>query len=112
MQKSPMLGTMNNLRIGSVLKLLMLNERHTLTSISKATGIPKSTVSEWMNNRAPNPVQAAKVAKHLGVSLHYLLFSEEDTEEPLIKLFKDDIFSGTFEINIKRVSIKKSEKIK
>lgn len=96
---------MSNLKIGSVLKKIMANERHTLTSISKATGVPVSTISEWVNNRAPNPVHAAKVAKHLGVSLHFLLFSEEDTEEPLHKLLKEDLFSGTFEINIKRVKI-------
>ncbi|MGZ3785118.1 MAG: helix-turn-helix domain-containing protein [Bdellovibrio sp.] len=98
---------MNNLKIGTVLKKLMKEERHTLTSISKATGVPKSTISEWMNNRAPNPIHAAKVAKHLGVSLHYLLFSEEDAEEPLHKLLKEDVFNGVFEINIKRVKISK-----
>ena len=49
--------------------------------------------------------QAAKVAKHLGVSLHFLLFSEEDTEEPLHKLIKQDVFNGTFEINITRAKI-------
>jgi transcriptional regulator with XRE-family HTH domain len=102
-----MLMSMSSLKIGLVLKKAMADDRHTLTSISKATGIPKSTISEWLNNRAPNPVQAAKVAKHLGISLHYLLFSEEDGEEPLHKLLKEDLFSGTFEINIKRVKIGK-----
>lgn len=100
---------MTNLKIGSVLKKLMSDERHTLTSISKATGVPKSTISEWMNNRAPNPVQASKVAKHLGVSLHFLLFSEEDAEEPLLKLMKEELFSGTFEISIKKVKIGKRD---
>lgn len=103
-----MLINMNNLKIGIVLKKLMERNRHTLTSISKATSIPKSTISEWLNNRAPNPIHAAKVAKHLGVSLHYLLFSEEDSEEPLHKILKEDFFSGTFEINIRRVKIKNS----
>ncbi len=64
-----MLISMGSLKIGTVLKRLMTDDRHTITSISKATGVPKSTISEWLNNRAPNPVHAAKVAKHLGVSL-------------------------------------------
>lgn len=101
-----MLMGMSNLKIGNVLKRLMSDERHTLTSIAKATSIPKSTISEWLNNRAPNPTQAVKVAKHLGVSLHFLLFGEEDSEEPLHKLLKEDFFSGTFEINIKRIRLK------
>lgn len=97
---------MSELKIGMVLKKIMADERHTLTSISRATGVAKSTISEWLSNRCPNPIQAAKVAKHLGISLHYLLFSEEDTEEPMHKLLKQDLFDGTFEINIKRVKIK------
>lgn len=101
---------MSNLKISNVLKNLMSKDRHTITSISKATGIPKSTISEWLNNRSPNPVHAAKVAKHLGISLHYLLFSEEDSEEPLHRFVKEDLFNGTFEINIKRVKIGKAEK--
>lgn len=94
------------LKIGKVLKQIMDNERHTLAGISKATGVPKSTISEWLSNRSPKPSQAVKVARHLGVSLHYLLFGQEDSSEPLIKLFKEDVFSGTFEINIRRVRIK------
>lgn len=86
----------------------MEERRHTITSISRGTSVPKSTLADWLNNRAPNPVHAVKVAKYFGVSLHYLLFAEEDAEEPLHKLFKEDIFSGTFEINIKRVKIAKN----
>jgi len=100
-----MLEGMNDLKIGKVLRNLIESGPHTLASISKATGVPKSTISEWMNNRAPNPVQATKVAKHLGVSLHFMLFSEEDSEEPLYKLIKEDFFSGTFEISVRRVKI-------
>lgn len=65
------------LRIKTILKKLMNENGETLVSISKATGVPKSTISEWLGNRSPNPVQAVKVANHLGVSLHYLLFGDD-----------------------------------
>lgn len=94
------------LKIGKVLKDIMTEERHTLLSLSKATGVPKSTISEWLNNRTPNPVQAVKVASHLGISLHYLLFGHEDSEEIVTKFLKEEVFSGTFEISIKKVKIK------
>lgn len=94
-----------DLKIGKTLKHLMEKERHTLTSISKATGVPKSTISEWLNNRTPSPVQAVKVANHLGVSLHFLLFGKDDSQEPIQKILKEDFFKGTFEISIKRVKI-------
>jgi transcriptional regulator with XRE-family HTH domain len=103
-----MLKNMSELKMGSSLKKLMNDGRHTITSMSKATGVPKSTISEWLNNRAPNPVFAARVAKHLGVSLHYLLFGEEDSSEPLHRLLKEELFSGTFEINVRRVKVQKS----
>lgn len=94
-----------DLKIGKVLKQLMDKDRHTLTSIAKATGVPKSTISEWLGNRSPNPSQAVKVANHLGISLHFLLFGKDDAQEPIQKILKEDFFKGTFEISIKRVKM-------
>ena len=93
------------LKIGKVLKNIMEKERHTLATMSKGTGISKSTISEWLNNRSPNPAQAVKLADHLGVSLHFLLFGKEDAQEPIQKIMKEDFFSGTFEITVKRVKL-------
>ncbi|MBX2995426.1 MAG: helix-turn-helix domain-containing protein [Bdellovibrionaceae bacterium] len=84
----------------------MAEKGETLVSISQATGVPKSTVSEWLGNRSPNPIQAVLVANHLGVSLHFLLFGEDDAQEPLQRIMKEDFFKGTFEISIKRVKIR------
>lgn len=94
-----------DLKIGKVLKQIMDRERHTLALISKATGVPKSTISEWINNRSPNPTQAVKVANYLGVSLHFLLFGKDDAQEPIQKILKEDFFKGTFEITVKRIKL-------
>ena len=96
----------NDLKINFILKKLMKVNGETLVSLSKATGVPKSTISEWLGNRTPNPVQAVKIANHLGVSLHYLLFGEDDAQEPFQKIMKEDFFKGTFEISVKRVKVK------
>jgi transcriptional regulator with XRE-family HTH domain len=93
------------LKVGKVLKQIMDNDRHTITTISKASGVPKSTISEWLNNRTPNPTQAVKVANYLGVSLHFLLFGRDDAQEPIQKILKEDFFKGTFEITVKRVKV-------
>lgn len=84
----------------------MKESGETLISLSKSTGVPKSTISEWLSNRSPNPVQAVKVANALGVSLHYLLFGEDDAQEAFQKIMKEDFFKGTFEISIKRVKVR------
>lgn len=92
--------------IGSTLKGLLKTRRMTLKEVSIATGVPSSTLSEWLNNRSPkNPEQTRKVAQYLGVSLHFLLFGEEDSQEPIQKILKEDFFQGTFEISIKRVKL-------
>ena len=96
----------NDLKINFILKKLMKVNGETLVSLAKATGVPKSTISEWLGNRTPNPVQAVKIANHLGVSLHYLLFGEDDAQEPFQKIMKEDFFKGTFEISVKRVKVK------
>lgn len=96
----------DDLKIKTTLKRLMSEKSETLLSLSKSTGVPKSTISEWMANRTPNPVQASKIARHLGVSLHFLLFGEEDPQETIQQILKEDFFSGTFEINVKRIKRK------
>lgn len=94
----------NELMINKVLKTLMKENGETLVSLAKATGVPKSTISEWLGNRSPNPVQAVKVANHFGVSLHFLLFGEDDKQDPIQKIIKEDFFKGTFEITVKRIT--------
>jgi len=93
------------LKINEVLKKLMKAEGLTLVALSSRTGVPKSTLSEWLSNRTPNPIQAAKVARIFNVSLHFLLFGTEDPQELFQKIMKEDLFSGTFEISIKKVKI-------
>lgn len=95
------------IKIQTTLKQLLEENNLSLRELAKRSGVPNSTLQEWSSNRSPkNPLQVQKVAKALGVSMHYLLFGEEDQSEPLTKLLKEDVFSGTFEINIKRVRAK------
>lgn len=95
-----------SIAIGKTFKRIIDEKRLSLKLISKETGVPNSTLAEWLNNRSPkNPEQVRKVSKYLGVSLHYFLFGEEDSEEPLHKILKEDLFSGTFEVNIKRIKV-------
>ncbi len=99
------------LKIGRVLSNIVKQRRLTLKEISKATGVAATTLSEWQSNRAPrNPTHLLKVARYLDVSVHFLLFGEEDQTEPLQRLLKNEIFTGTFEISIKRVQINTKDK--
>lgn len=100
-----------SIAIGKTFKRIIDEKRLSLKLISKDTGVPNSTLAEWLNNRTPkNPEQVRKVAKYLGVSMHFFLFGEEDSEEPLHKILKEDFFSGTFEVNIKRIKVEGAKK--
>jgi transcriptional regulator with XRE-family HTH domain len=98
------------IQIGKVFSQLVKDQRFTLKEISKATGVPATTLAEWQANRTPkNPSQVRAVAKFLGVSLHFLLFGEEDGQELVQKILKEDLFHGVFEISIKRVTQRNKE---
>jgi transcriptional regulator with XRE-family HTH domain len=97
------------LKIGQTLPRIMREKRLSVKELCKKSGVPVSTLHEWMNGRTPrDPVQAKKVADVLGISLNRLLFDEADFGESinLTQMLKEDVFNGTFEINIKRVKVK------
>jgi transcriptional regulator with XRE-family HTH domain len=95
------------LKIGKTLRQLVKDKDLTLKELSKRTGVSASTLSEWNNNRRPkDPVQIQKVANELGVTIHYLLFGEEDKQDALQKIMKEDFFTGTFEVSIKKVKVR------
>ena len=91
-----------DIQIGKTLKELMHEKRFNLTQLSKAAGVPTSTLNEWLTNRTPrNPIQVKKVALTLKVSLHYLLFAEEEPEA-VFKIKRGEQALGSFEIVIRR----------
>lgn len=95
------------LRIGETLKDLLKAQRLSPRGLSKLSGVPYTTLQEWSGNRSPkNPLQIQQVASTLGVSMHFLLFGAPDPEENITNIFKEDVFSGTFEITIKKVRTK------
>ena len=98
------------LKINETLVKVLESRRMTMTNLSKKSGIPLSSLSEWKkNNRNPNAEDLAKVAAVLDCSIHYLLFGSEDPSEPIQKVLKEEFFKGTFEITLKRVKMQEGE---
>jgi transcriptional regulator with XRE-family HTH domain len=92
------------IKIATILNGLMKKKGIRIAELSKATGVPRTTLNEWSSNRSPkNPMQLRAVANYLGVSIHFLLFGEEDQQEPIQKIMKEEFFNGTFEVNIRRI---------
>ncbi len=98
------------IRIGKTLSKLLQGGGLTLKVLSQRSGVPASTLSEWKANRKPkDPIQVQKVASCLGVTMHFLLFGEEDEQETLQKVIKEKFFQGTFEVTLKKIKITEGE---
>ena len=98
---------MSEIKIGKVLQQLLKEKNMSMRELAKISGVPASNLTEWSANRSPkNPLQVKKVAEALGVTMHFLLFGEDDSQEPIQKIMKENFFEGTFEISIKRVRLK------
>jgi lambda repressor-like predicted transcriptional regulator len=97
-------------KIAIVMNRMMKEKKLSIKELSRLSGVPSSTLHEWLNLRIPkSPVQVKKVANVLNVSLDHLLFDEQEALKPvpIQDLMTDDTVSGVFEITIKRVKEKK-----
>ena len=75
----------------------IMQEKHiTQSDLSKATGIPQPTISDWKNkNKMPSTDKVIAIAKCLGVSVSYLLgVDEEYTEDNTIVMSGNSFAAG------------------
>lgn len=73
---------MSEIKIGYVIKRLLKEQRRTLKEVSRETEIPYSTLHTWYENRQPKDIiKAQRLAEFFGISLHQLLFDQEETHE-------------------------------
>ena len=99
---------MLEIKIGSVLKEIIKEKRLSLKKISQDTEIPYSTLYTWFENRQPKDIlKVQRLADYFGISLHYLLFAEEEKNIPYgsenLKGFDSEVLRGVFEVVIKKI---------
>lgn len=92
---------------GQNLQVLMEERKLSGRQLAQATGIPYKTIQEWLGTKSRMPRDPAilrRLAEFLDVSVHFLLFGEEDPHSLLGELFdKSEIHTGLYEITIRRV---------
>ncbi len=97
------------LKIGHVLAQLMRDKNYSIKELAFESGVPASTIAHLKLNRPPKDVSTAlAIAEVFGVSLHYMLYGEDDPREKRNPPndFNPELFSGVFEIIVKRVNKK------
>mgnify|MGYP000210946966 CR=1 FL=1 len=92
---------------GVVLSALMKDRNLSAGKLADKVGYSAKTIQEWLgpNGRMPRDVAAIKkLAEFFNVSTHYLLYGEEDKRSDIASfLAKHEIFTGIYEISIKKV---------
>lgn len=97
------------MKLGTNIKELCKKKKMTLKDLSRLAGIPNQTLHNWVTGRSMvNPEQLKKVANALEVSLHFLVFGENDPyEQPSQEVLKE-IFSGDVRVTVHRIERKKT----
>lgn len=97
------------MKLNAILKILIRQRGITTADLARAIKSSPKTISDWLaGNRTPRDLDAVKrCADYFGVSVHYLLWGDEDPRNPLsLILEKSEIHTGLYEISIKKVAPK------
>lgn len=97
------------IKLGPTLNRLMSEQRITLKELSFSAGVPQSTIAHMRNNRQPRDISTVMaVAQALEVSLFYLLYGQQEPTRKgdLVTDFASELFSGVFEITVKKIKRK------
>lgn len=91
----------------SQLKNLISHRGVTVTSLSKATKVPKQTIHSWMTGAKPRDFdQVKRVADYFNVTLDFLAYGirNEISQSTEIEKHRDEINAGIFEVILRRTS--------
>jgi putative transcriptional regulator len=90
------------LKLQETLAALMKERRLSQRELSRMTGVPVATINEWTARRRPrDPIQLAKVASTLGVSIYYLLFGQDEPTTTNSLQGSLRALEGTYEVTIR-----------
>lgn len=97
------------MNLANTLTDICKKQRISFAELSRRSGVPPQTIHNWtLGKRSVNPEQIKKVADVLKVSIHYLLYGEQDPHESPSQEILKEIFSGDVRITLHK--IEKSQK--
>lgn len=78
----------------------------TLAKLSKATGVPKQTIHNWLTGTEPkNLGHLKKVSSYFDLTIEELCYGEGPKQKGVESLskYQDEIYAGIFEVVLRRV---------
>ena len=94
------------MEFATVFNRLIAEHGVTLTELSKATGIAKSTLFGWQNGTDPSFSKLKVLAEYFECSVEYFVSGEREPD-PIEEIIKEEVHSGVYEISIKKLIKKK-----
>ncbi len=85
------------------LKLYLQNKDLTASELSRVSGVPKQSLSDWLAGSNPRDIRMVKrVADALQVSLDHLVFGDGVVAEPKTDS-SNEWMSGVYEVKFRKV---------
>lgn len=101
---------MDNNSFGKILEHLLRQNNLSGRQFAKEIGINNKTVSSWIGDGGSfpsDPQVIRRIASRFNISVHELLYGEPDPKSILGELLsKTEVYTGQFEITIKKVNVK------
>lgn len=96
---------MKTVKLNQTLKELMSKHGLKLKALSKASGIPLSTLGSYTasSKSAYRPEHIAKLCDYFNVTSDFLLFGETNGSEALGALLTEQVFDGFLKVRVERV---------
>lgn len=92
---------MSQLKLDQTLKKLMADRQIKVRELARETGVPQATISGFLSGGGVSkPVHIRTLAKFFGVSMEYLLFSEDEREPALSEVATEEFFDGWLRVTI------------
>ena len=87
--------------LSQTLPRLLKNKDLTIKELAHLSCVSSSTLYEWKNGREPQNINHLKtISNILNVSLHYLLYDQQDPHQK--KIDSKSIIEGNYNITIKK----------
>ncbi|MBT4791074.1 MAG: helix-turn-helix transcriptional regulator [Halobacteriovoraceae bacterium] len=99
------------IEISKTLKILIEEKGITLTALSKHTGVPISTLNNWLSGQEPRSISQVKdVAKFFDHTIDQLCFPIDHlpvtkAQSP-IESYQDEIYAGVYEVILRKTRTK------
>lgn len=96
------------MKFGKILEKLLLENDISQVELARKLKLSPKTVNEWIgaNAREPRSKALKALAEFFDVSVHFLLFGEEDPKSVVMDIFKSGSeHTGIYQISIRKLSV-------